>query len=337
MADKLKGKRILLFCQYFFGYEHKIAAKYVQLGASVDLYDEMAVKSSAERALLKVCPGIFRQKTEKYYSDILQKIRKKIYDFILFIDCEMPTVRVLQACRKVFPEAKLCLHLWDSVKNLKGVERKFPYFDYITSFDRNDAKRFGHVNFRPLFYCDEFRAGPQKGTAAEAYDLCFIGTVHSDRYKVLKTLLDEAGRHGLRTCCYLYLQSRFIYYFYRVLKKEFRDTSIQDFQFEKKTSAEIAAVVERSKAVIDIQHPGQTGLTMRTLEMLGMKKKIITTNQDIVHYDFYRKNNVMVVDRNHVTYRKDFFSGAYEETSRQVYEYYAIERWCMDVLGTDSK
>ena len=335
MEGKLKGKKILLFCQYFFGYEEKIAAKYIQLGASVDLYDEMAASSTAERALLKIFPEILRQKSEKYYAGILRRIRKRHYDYVLFIDCEMPAARVLQAYRNAFPGARFCLHLWDSVRNLKGVERKFAYFDYITSFDRYDAQQYDRVTFRPLFYCDAYRSGPGRGAQAHAYDVCFIGTVHSDRYKVLKPLFAWAGRHGLKTYCYLYLQNRFIYYVYKILKKEFRDTDIKDFRFKKKTAAEIADVVDRSKVIVDIQHPGQTGLTMRTLEMVGMKKKIITTNKDIIHYDFYRKNNVMVADRNHVECREDFFSGAYEEISRQVYEYYALERWCTDVLGTD--
>ena len=31
--------------------------------------------------------------------------------------------------------------------------------------------------------------------------------------------------------------------------------------------------------------------------MIGLKKKLITTNKDIVNYDFYNSNNIMVVDR----------------------------------------
>ncbi|MCI9623648.1 MAG: capsular biosynthesis protein CpsH [Lachnospiraceae bacterium] len=331
MADDLKGKRILFFCQYFFGYEEKIARKYRELGAEVDLYDERSVKKTIERAFLKVLPEVFHQKTEKYYAKILKEIKTREYNYILFIDCEMPTEKVLRAFRRVFPKAKFCLHLWDSIKNLKGVEKKFSYFDYITSFDRADARDYAQIKFRPLFFCDEFRAGAQ--TLFYDYDLCFIGTIHSDRYKVIKALSAQTEHYGLKMYCYPYLQSRFIFYYYKIMKKEFRGTKADDFKFEKKSAADIADIVSRSRVIADVQHPGQTGLTMRTLEMVGMKKKLITTNQDIVNYDFYRKNNIMVINRSNVKCRKEFFETGYEEIPEQTYEYYSAARWCMDVLG----
>lgn len=330
MIDNLKGKKILFFCQYFFGYEEKIAQKYRELGAEVELYDEMSVKRTIERAMLKVLPEIFYHRTEKYYAEILKEVKNRKYDYILFIDCEMPTSKVLKAYRKVFPRTKFCLHLWDSIKNLKGVEKKFCYFDHITSFDKRDARKYNQIKFRPLFFCDEFRNKDQ--TTFYEFDLCFIGTIHSDRYRVINAIFDQAKRYGLRTYCYPYLQSRFIFYYYKIAKKEFRSTRIDDFKFEKKPAVEIADIVNRSKVIIDVQHPMQTGLTMRTLEMVGMKKKMITTNQDIVNYDFYRRDNIMVVDRNHVKYKKEFFESAYKEIDEQIYEYYSIARWCVNVL-----
>ena len=56
-------------------------------------------------------------------------------------------------------------------------------------------------------------------------------------------------------------------------------------------------VVRSSRAVLDIQHFKQTGLTMRTLETLGAGKKLITTNPDVKEYDFYDEGRVMTIDR----------------------------------------
>ena len=121
MMDLLKGKKILLFSQIFFGYEKKIAEKMREYGAEVSLYDEMSIKKPIERALLKISASIFTKKTESYYFDILEKEKNNRYDFVLFIDCEMPTEKILKKYRETFPNAKFCLHLWDSLKNLKGV------------------------------------------------------------------------------------------------------------------------------------------------------------------------------------------------------------------------
>ena len=47
------------------------------------------------------------------------------------------------------------------------------------------------------------------------------------------------------------------------------------------------------RCVVDVENPGQHGLTMRSIEIIGLKRKFITTNPDIVNYDFYNSNNMI--------------------------------------------
>lgn len=326
----LENKYILLFSQYFFGYENKIKRKMEEMGAKVDLFDEMSVKSMFDRALLKVSSELFVKKTEIYYTDILKKIKDKKYDYILFIDCETPTEGILKIFKDNFRQAKFCLHMWDSISNLKGVSLKFKYFDYITTFDRNDAEEYG-ITLRPLFFCDEYRANNINDNCE--YDLSFIGTIHSDRYGVLKKIIDNTDKMSLKMFFYPFLQSKFIYYFYKVTKKDFKNAGIKDFKFDKLSSDDIANVIKKTRTIIDIQHPKQSGLTMRTLEIVGMKKKIITTNSDIVNYDFYNENNIAIIDRKSPLIDKNFINSPYVELDLAIYEYYSIKKWCLDVLG----
>lgn len=322
----LTGKKILFFSQYFFGYEKKIAEKMQEYGAEVSLYDEMSVNTPFERAILKVSPRIFKGKTEKYYRDIISKEKDISFDFVLFIDCEMPTKHILQECRKAFPSAKFCLYMWDSIKNLKGVKEKFEFFDYISSFDREDSQR-EHLVFRPLFFSDVYRVCDDKNNYK--YELSFIGTIHSDRYAIIKKIMETTDNFFI----YPYLQSKFIYYFYRMTKKEFRGTNIRDFKFEKIDSKTIADIVRESRVILDIQHPKQTGLTMRTLEMLGMKKKFVTTNEDIRNYEFYNQNNICVIDRVNPAVPDAFYKSDYRDVSKDIYENYSIGKWLLEVLG----
>lgn len=326
LTNALLQKKILLFSQYFFGYEEKIAQKMREYGAEVLLYDEMSVKTSFERALLKVTPNIFKKKTESYYRRIIKKERDVSFDFILFIDCEMPTKQILKECREAFPKAKYCLYMWDSIENLKGIKQKFKYFDYISSFDREDANR-NHLVFRPLFFSDDYRA--EGKNVDYKYDLSFIGTIHSDRYAIIKKLKNSIKSIYI----YPYLQSRFVYYYYKITKSEFKNTIIHDFKFDKIDSNLIAKIVKESRAILDIQHPKQTGLTMRTLEMLGMKKKIITTNTDIRNYDFYNENNICIIDRVDPVVPETFYTTDYKDISKNIYEYYSIDQWILGVLG----
>ena len=324
------GKRVLFFSPAFFGYEKKICDALEKMGASVDFYDERSIQSNVEKALLKISSRLFDKKTEAYYFKILENVKERVYDYILFVKCDMPTEKVLRIYKETFSSAKMCLYMWDSIENIPNVKRKFKYFDFISTFDRRDSMK-EKIQFRPLFYCDEFSNKLTKHQYL--YDLCFIGTIHSDRYKIVKTIKKQAENMGLKVYIYPYIQSKFVYYLYKLIKHEFRDTKITDFQFDKMSSQKIAEKVEKSNVIIDIQHPKQTGLTMRTIEMIGMNKKIMTTNSDIVNYNFYNENNIQVIDRNEAKIDRDRLKKEYIALEKEVYEYYSIYSWVSCVLG----
>ena len=328
---EIKGKRILFFSPAFFNYENMIADKMREMGAYVDMYDARSVTSAIDRAILKVSPAFFGQKSKKYYEGIIVKNREKEYDFILFINCDMVPVSILKELRTVYPNSKLCLYLWDSVANVHGAKEKLKYFDILHSFDKQDCKRFKDLKFRPLFFGDQFRRDIQ--TKDYKYDICFLGTIHSDRYSVIKQVMKVAEQLQLRTYWFLYLQSEFIYTFYKLTKREFRDAEKGTFSFNKMSTAEIAQIVNESKIVLDVQHPRQTGLTMRTIEMIGMNKKLITTNQNIKEYDFFNPDNVAVINRKHVEIPMSFWDTMYKSVPNEIYEQYSLKNWILDTLS----
>lgn len=331
MEQTVKNKRILFFAPSFFDYEKVIADKYREFGAEVDLFDERSVTSAWERALLKISPLFFRAKTERYYNRIIQNNKKKDYDYILIIKCDMISPRILLSLRKTFPNARLCLYMYDSIKNVPGIASKFRYFDTVSSFDLEDCEKHKELRFRPLFYGDQFRS--KKKEHPYRYDISFIGTIHSDRYSIIKNVEDLAKNRNLETFWYLYLQSRFMYFFYKLTKREFKDTDSTTFDYEKMPAKNIAEVVEDSRIILDIQHPKQTGLTMRTIEMIGMNKKLITTNESITKYDFYNPDNIAVIDRKNIDIPIDFLEKKYCPIPEAVYNRYSLSTWALEVLN----
>ncbi len=324
----LKDKKILLFSPAFFAYENKIKDEMENLGAEVKMYDERSVTSSLARAVLKVCPWLFNNKTYRYYKRIIANNQDADFDYILIVRCDMVTKKVISLLRKNYSNAKLYLHLWDSIKNVKGIKKKIDLFDYVTSFDRKDCLNDTRLVFRPLFYTDDF-VGEQN---SQKYDLCFCGTIHSDRYFVLKSLFNQAKKAGLKTYLFPYLQSKFIYYYYKLFAKGFKKAKKQDFSFDKKTISEVSAIEKETNIILDIQHPKQTGLSMRTIEMIGAKKKIITTNYDVINYDFYDPNNILIIDRRNPKLDLDFLKTSYLDIPFNIYQKYSLEQWIIDVL-----
>lgn len=327
----IKGKRILFLAPSFFGYEEKIKNKMEQMGALVDFYDERSVTKAFDRALLKIVPSVFNKKTYRYYNEILEACKNNEYDYIFVIKCDMLTEEILEKFHVVFPNAIFCLYLYDSVKNIKGVNKKFKYFHRILSFDRQDTFKYTEMKFRPLFYIDDFKK-EFKTDNKYKYDISFCGTIHSDRFAIIKELKDICKKKKLNFYNFCYLQSKFMYYFYKITKPEFRYARKSDFSFLKASSREISDVVDESRAVLDIQHPKQSGLTMRTIEMIGMNKKLVTTNAEIKEYDFYNPNNILIIDRNNINISDEFLLTKYVLLKTDIYNKYSITAWIEDIL-----
>ena len=324
-------KKILFFSPSFFGYEKAIVSKLIELGYEVDFFDERSITKSVEKALFKVMPSLYKKKTEQYYEVIFQEIKDKSYDILLFIKADSIPTQSLQKLKHHFSNAKFYLYLWDSIRNINNIEKKFKYFDEIYSFDKEDVSNNALLKFRPLFYTDEYKKAFQKKEQYK-YDLSFCGTIHSDRYKIIKNIDSFCRLNNLNVKFYNFLQGDFMYYFYKFTKREFLFSPKNNFDFEKISSSEISEIVDNSRAILDIQHPSQTGLTMRTIEMIGMQKKIITTNKDIVEYDFYNPNNILVIDRKKPIIPLEFFSTEYAPIPNEIYNSYSLESWIRDIL-----
>ena len=53
-----------------------------------------------------------------------------------------------------------------------------------------------------------------------------------------------------------------------------------------------------------------------------MNKKLITTNPDIINYDFYNPNNIHVIDEENIRFDAEFFNVPYEPIPEYKYNNY---------------
>ena len=89
----------------------------------------------------------------------------------------------------------------------------------------------------------------------------------------------------------------------------------------------VAEKINISKIIIEIQRKEQVGLSFRVFEALGQKKKLITTNKDIVNYDFYHPQNILVIDEAAIDIPDDFVNSAYLPVSSEVLDTYLLKNW----------
>lgn len=125
---------------------------------------------------------------------------------------------------------------------------------------------------------------------------------------------------------------KFLPLFYTRRYENIGNSKKREFQFDPLAGKEMDRVFANSKCVLDSAQAGQIGLTIRVLEALGAKKKLITTNEDVVNYDFYREENIYVYD-GHFDLKAPFFNSDYVEVENSVYEKYSLRNWLKEIIG----
>lgn len=331
MINNIKNKKILLICPKFFDYHIEFINELKELGADVDYYDERPSNKNIVKALLRLNSNLAELISKKYYRKLSHAIKEKKYDYMLIIKPEAITIDFIKEFKDRNPNARVCMYLWDSMMNNKSAKYKIELADNVYSFDAEDCKKY-KLKFRPLFYTSQYH-DLQKSKKENEYDLLFIGTVHSDRYKVLNNLKIQMESEGKKVYFYMYIQSKIVYLIRKFIFNEFKGSHIDEFKFKPLNQRDVIKLVEKSNTIIDIHHPKQTGLTMRTIEMLGANKKLITTNEAIVDYDFYNKNNIQVVNRNIDNLEIEFLNGKYNSLDDEVKMKYSIKSWLLEILN----
>lgn len=327
----LKGKRVLFFYLSTFNYEVEIQKAMEREGAIVDSYNERPTNNVFARILIRLNRNLIHKYIDKYYDTVMQETSGKKYDYIFFIKGESISRSIITRLRNVHPEAKIVMYYWDSIANNHNAKGMLKSFDKVLSFDKNDSRNFG-LEFLPLFYIPQYESIAKKDVS-QKYDLMFAGTVHSERYEFVNGIVKQIENAGGKCFTWFYFPSKVNFYKLKWDNPKFRKADIKDFQFTPMSREKLLGYYAESRIQIDMQHPKQTGLTMRTIETLGAKKKLITTNADVVNYDFYRPENVLVVDRYNPVISKEFVEAPWKEIPEEIYKKYSISSWLNTIFS----
>ena len=119
----------------------------------------------------------------------------------------------------------------------------------------------------------------------------------------------------------------------KLTEKSFKDFDEDKISFNSLSHQEIINIYRDSKTILDINHPGQNGLTMRTFETLGSGRKLVTTNENVKRYPFYDANNIWVIDRENPQFDAAFFSSEFLPIQEDFYQSMSLNGWIQEVFG----
>lgn len=331
----LENKNVFMLSVSFFNYENLIKEEMVAMGAEVDLYDERPSNSFYSKAIIRLKRSLYQVNIDKHYKNIIENIRSKKYDYFLLIKGEVVPIFFLEFLRKENPEIVFIYYTYDSFKNNPNGLSILSYFDRRFTFDREDAIKY-NLSFRPLFYASEYATVNQQEINAYKYDLSFIGTAHSDRYSISQKLNDWCEKYNLKMFNFYFSPSETLFKFKKLTDKNFKNFDEQKISFKSLSHTQIIGIYKDSKAILDINHPGQNGLTMRTFETLGAGRKLVTTNADIKSYPFYNENNIYIIDRQNPELEAQFFEKEFKEIENTVYFSMSLPGWIKELFEIES-
>ena len=79
--------------------------------------------------------------------------------------------------------------------------------------------------------------------------------------------------------------------------------------------------------MLEILKEGQTGATLRLMEALFFKKKIITTNKSVKDEPFYSPQNVFIVGERSISELETFIKSDYDASVDKYIDIYDVSSW----------
>ncbi len=322
-------KKAMVVGPLFFDYYKDILKEFQKRGYDTLFYSDRPSSNFISNAILRLNYKSQKGKANRYVDRIIKETEGQKIDIALFILGQCFNNDHIRKMKAAHPETKFIFYAWDSIDLFPNMATFGESFDKCYTFDRVEAKQLSY-EFLPLYYCEE--SDPSSGNDFK-YNYSSVMTIKKgkmDKYRKIMFLIPSEVKE--KSYEFLYIQSKLVYLFYKLTLKEFRGCKMKDFHYKKITRSENYQILKDSRVVLDCPMMKQIGLTMRTIEALHAKKKIITTNKDIVNYDFYSSDNIYVVGEETKSIPIEFFLTPFNE-KYTLSEKYSISHFIDTIIG----
>lgn len=187
----------------------------------------------------------------------------------------------------------------------------------IVTLEKTDAEKYDLIVIND-FFNKEYISYNDK----PYFDVVFFGK-DKGRLNALLNLKKKFDIAGLKT--YFHITKTYRY-------------SKNNKNYKKEVSyKELLSYVANSRAILEILQEGQNGLTLRAMEALFFKKKLITSSKSIKKYDFYRQSNIFVLGEDDESKIVDFINSPYETVPEQIIEKYEFKNAWTEVINKNEK
>lgn len=207
-------------------------------------------------------------------------------------------------------QIRLILWYWNPIARSVPIERFQDKDIEIWSFDPEDCETYG-LRRNTQFFIPENLQDLQSVAGRDVY---YVGA-DKNRAATLAELAKVLDSQQIS------------HHFHLVRYKNSTNHSGIEYQ-QPITYKEVLSNIQASKAVLDLVGETQSGLTLRPLEALFMKKKLITNMSAITEYDIYNPNNIFILGKDDNANLRSFIESPYDENNHAVLiKKYSFKNW----------
>lgn len=293
MTNRCKIIGISMFSQYFAANGCEMIALYRKTNSLTKIMKRMDAR-------LHLLPKTY------WLNEKLHQSCKDDSDIAIVFDFFNTNYSLFHTILRETKAKRKIIYLWNTVD---APLTNIPDDWEIWTFDVGNAEKFGYKYGGTFYPIDEY--GSIEIDNKTKYDVYFAGLDKGRRAKI-EMLEDELDGHDIT---------------YRM---DLMSRKIKQLLFDRyvmyKPYSEIIRCISSSKAILDITKEGQRGLTLRVLESLCFRKKLITNNHDITKYRFYNPKNIFVLGMDNIDKLSSFLATPYVAVDFDIKEY-SIRKW----------
>lgn len=277
---------------------HRIYAKYRKI---VYKDKDIAMEMKSE---------VLRHKLEKLLGN-------SRVDYTLMISADIYSTSLIKFIKEK-TTTSCANYQFDGLHRFPKIYDRIPLFDHFYVFDESDISNTDYpVDMATNFYfphlCEDL---PQP-----QYDFYFTGSHQVSRLHHINDFVDWATGQGFTLD-------------FTIIGKNIRNDYLPQIHTKNDLISFRDNIInsQLSRVLVDFVINDHKGLSFRTFEALGMKKKLITTNAEVKKYNFYHPNNIFIWSENNSDDLKDFLQRPYHPIAPEISQQYAFSNWVKRIL-----
>ena len=174
------------------------------------------------------------------------------------------------------------------------------HFQVIT-YDELDARKYGFGWHTQFFNIKPFQQPSSFQNNSFLYDFLFVGYA-KNRVKEIERIHSMLSSYDCKFIT-VHTSSDYIPY------SKYMEMAMQ------------------SRCIVEIVHTGDPSCTLRPLEAMSIRRKLLTNNPAVRRYSFYRPHNIFILGEDDIATLREFLYSPTELLSAEIVNSYDVNAW----------